>query len=176
MDRKKVREELEAKFKNVKWAGHPCGKGSIFENTTMIRTILPEIVMKFDIHSISDAGAGDLSWLCAIKWPHEVDYKAYDIYPRHEDVIEFDVVTEVLPATDLILCRHVLNHLPGGLNREAVLRFNESGSKYILISFDRAPNESPWHEEYWGKPVIPYLSDGDYSKRNWHYGLWELSK
>lgn len=166
---------MENKFKNVRWNRHPCGTGSIFKNTETIRMYLPTVIKKYNICSISDAGAGDLSWIHSVQWPCDVVYTAYDIYPRHENVIKFDIVSEVLPTADLILCRYVLNHLPPGVFPEAIKRFEESGSKYILLTFDFNPKETPWFETHWGEPLESYVREiRRKEKRNWHYGIWEL--
>lgn len=163
-----LRNEMVKKFKKIEWAHHPCGRGSVFENTEWTRGLLEQFTEQYDIKTVSDAGAGDLSWVGETKW--NVDYTPYDIRKWHKDIIQFDVTNEVLPKTDLIVCRHVLNHLDPKLRAEATKRFTESGSKYIFITFKKIDHFS----EMWGDPLensIERFPGGAV----WQYGLWQMN-
>ena len=120
----------------------PCGSGSEKGRTKHIIKCLREVVKNYNIQSISDAGAGDLYW-----FPKDlnVDYKGYDLFPRHEEVIEFDMTKEVLPKTDLILCRFVLNHLSVRMVKDSLENFKKSGSTYLLITNWNRPRKY-WKE------------------------------
>jgi hypothetical protein len=61
-------------------------------------------------------------------------YQGYDLFPRHEAVKQFDITKEILEKSDLILCRHVLNHLSIDFSTCAINNFKASGSKYLLIT------------------------------------------
>ena len=126
------RKEMFKKFATIEWGHHQCGRGSCFENTKLTRNLLERCIQKYDIKTVSDAGAGDMSWIKTLNW--NVEYTGYDIRQWTSDIVLFDVTKDVLPKTDLILCRHVLNHLDGELAEEARNRFEESKSKYILIT------------------------------------------
>ena len=108
-----------------------CGSGSQKKNTKLVTKILHHIVKKYDIVTLSDAGAGDLNWI-----PDNLNvlYQGYDLYPRHEAVVQFDITKEILEKSDLILCRHVLNHLSIDFSTCAINNFKASGSKYLLIT------------------------------------------
>ena len=123
----------------------PCGRGSELAMTTEIRGWLPALVDDYDIGWIADCGAGDLNWALHLKWLRLPPvYAAYDLVPRHPDVHQFDVTTEVLPFDyHLIICRHVLNHLSPKLALDAMDNFVKSGSRYLLLT--NCDNQ----KEYW---------------------------
>lgn len=171
----KIRAEMEHKFKTVRWTGgHPCGYGSLFHNTVIIRNLLAKVVKEYNIHSISDAGAGDLSWIEHVKWPHQIEYTAYDIYPRHKDVVHFDITSQILPTKDLILCRYVLNHLVPKMRQAAIEKFNKSNSGYILTTIGN-PDKIQFYNNYWGEPLFPLVYENIKTKRKWYYGMWRLN-
>jgi hypothetical protein len=154
------REKMRKKFSTIKWNFHPCGRGSTFENTELTRALLERITKQYNIQTVSDAGAGDLSWIHATNW---------DV--RHPDVIEFDVTKDVLPKTDLIICRHVLNHLGPDLAKEARDRFEESGSKYLLLTCTKID----YLIERWKEP-LEFESETFQGGRTWNYGLWLMNE
>lgn len=119
----------------------PCGNGSTIENTRNIRSVLPRVAKKYDIYTVLDAGAGDLHWMPKVEW--DVSYYGVDLYPRHPDVEALDIRTAPLPAVDLIVCRHVLNHLSIRMAGEVLANFVASGSKYLLLTSNRR------QERYW---------------------------
>lgn len=166
-----ARKKMLEKFRTVKWQGHPCGRGSLFKNTAVIRALLQLIVEQYNIKSISDAGAGDLSWIEHVEWPHQVVYVAYDLVPRHETVYEFDITSEILPATDLILCRYVLNHLPPDLELIALENFKSSGSKYLLTTYAVPDND---YISILGKQ-LERVFEKNKNGRDWYYALWKLT-
>jgi hypothetical protein len=162
-----LRDNMKRKFETIKWAHHPCGRGSCFELTEITRTLLEDIVEKYNIKTVSDAGAGDLSWVHSTNW--DVEYTGYDIRKWHPDIIEFDVTKDVLPKSDLIICRHVLNHIPAELREEAIDRFKESGSKYLFLTHGNP--EPPYGLE---KPLI-HSGEKFPGGRTWYYGLYEIN-
>ena len=111
--------------------GTVCGYSSTRENTKAVRQWLPELCERYDVRTVCDAGAGDLHWIGLVKW--SVQYRPFDLVPRHPSVTAFDITTETLPACDLILCRAVLNHLDSTRVDMAVERFREAG-KYLLAT------------------------------------------
>ena len=121
----------------------PCGTGSELKNATFIIDLLPKIIEEYNIKTVSDVGAGDLHWIKTMKL--NCNYVGYDLYPRHEDVVKFDATKEVIPQSDLILCRHVLNHLSIQFSERCLLNFQKSKSKYLLMTnFDK-------QEDYWSQ-------------------------
>lgn len=119
----------------------PCGSGSELKNAQYVINLLPKLISEYNITSISDVGAGDLNWITHVDL--KCKYKGYDLYPRHEDVIQFDATKEVVPQSDLILCRHVLNHLSIQYSEFILSNFRESKSRYLLMTnFDK-------QKDYW---------------------------
>jgi hypothetical protein len=120
----------------------PCGFGSKLEATTAQREWLPRMVTKYAVRSIADIGAGDLNWISRVRWPLGVSYRALDLVPRHPQVEPFDLVRQVPPAADLLLCLWVLNHLPPDDCRAALANIRASGSRYLA-----ATDRPRWHAE-----------------------------
>jgi len=167
----KLRRAMREKFSTIRWLHHNCGHGSLFENTATTRKILEGVVEKYQIKTVSDAGAGDLSWVHSTNW--NVDYTPYDIRKWHTDIVEFDITKDVLPRTDLIICRHVLNHLPDELSSEALDRFNESGSSYLFITCTKIC----YLVERWGEPLEFHsetFNPVGSPSRTWNYALFRL--
>ena len=128
----------------------PCGAGSTIDNSIYVRSALQSIFSRYDIGSVVDAGAGDLNWARLVDWD---DYQGFDLYPRHEDVKQLDITKEVLPKSDLILCRHVLNHLSIEYAQRALDRFKQSGSKYLLMTM--CDNQRGYWDHYGLKTSDP---------------------
>jgi hypothetical protein len=162
-----LRNKMKQKFKTIKWAHHPCGRGSVFEHTAKTRKLLEVIVPKYNIKTVADAGAGDLSWVHATNW--DVTYTPYDIRKWHPDVIQLDITKDILPKTDLVMCRHVLNHIPHELQLEALERFKESGSTYLFMTHGNKEPPYDFND--------PLESDSELfpGGRTWYYGLWKIN-
>lgn len=109
---KDMRQRMERGWRGGIPDGTLCGQGSTIHNTARIAAWLPEMIDKYGIRSINDAGAGDLHWAEAVPWPCE--YRAFDLFPRAPGVTALDITTEDMPRADAILCRMVLNHLGNG--------------------------------------------------------------
>jgi hypothetical protein len=123
-----------------------CGPGSEPEQVKQAGTIefINSIIKKYGIKSISDCPCGLFE-----NWMHLVDltnvvYTGYDIndlaikrnldtYPNIS-FVELDMVNELLPKTDLIICRDCLFHLPNSFVSSALKNFYASGSKYLLAT------------------------------------------
>lgn len=99
------------------------GAGSTLDATVAYRAFLQQFMKDHQIHSVVDAGCGDWEFSQAIDWTG-IDYQGFDIV---ESVIAADkakferpnvhfhvanIVTEQLPAADLLICKEVLQHLP----------------------------------------------------------------
>lgn len=112
----------------------PCGRGSELLEATRISALLPVLMNDYDLTILNDAGAGDCHWIKFVEWISPVIYKAFDLVPRAAEVCQFDITLQVMPRADLILCRHVLNHLSPQFAIDAIQRFRESGSKYLLMT------------------------------------------
>lgn len=127
-----------AKYQRGWSSGRPeteCGSGSKVDQTEIQREWIPRMVEKYQIHSISDVGAGDLNWIPLVEWPYPIHYRAFDLVPRHVGVIQFDLVQQVPEPDTLILCLWVLNHLPDDSARQALGNLLASGSKYLMYTW-----------------------------------------
>ena len=143
-DRMSDAELLSKVKKGWKSDETPCGSGSTIESTRLIRSYLPKIAEKYGIQTVVDAGAGDLHWIRGVLW--DVDYQGFDLLPRHTDVIQFDITKDVLPKADMILCRHVLNHLSIQFSERAIENFRTSGSRYLLMT--NCKNQRDYWKQY----------------------------
>ena len=129
-----------------------CGAGSKVRNTVKQRQWLPEMVEKYGIESIVDIGAGDLNWMRLMEW--DVEYSAYDLVPRHKDVIEFDILHDAIPPGDCILLLWVLNHFPFNECDRAIENVLASESRYLIMT-----DRPIWHSEQPESIRMPYLEE-----------------
>jgi hypothetical protein len=144
----------------------PCGRGSKFEETEIIRAWLPEIVDAYEIESINDVGCGDQNWIHEIEWPHEIKYSGFDVQPRAADVVPLDITMEVLPKADLVLCVYVLNHLRPKAMQRALGLMQESGSRYLLSSYNTVDKIN--------LEMLGSIAHKETPRHTWRYGLWKL--
>jgi SAM-dependent methyltransferase len=107
---------------NADKRGH-SGTGSTLRTTLLYRTFLQDFLATYDIHSVVDAGCGDWEFSQTIDWSG-IDYKGYDIVESvvannkklyEKPNIHFfvaNIVETELPPADLLIVKHVLQHLP----------------------------------------------------------------
>ena len=119
----------------------PCGHGSKMSSTKVQREWIPGIIEKYGIKTIADIGAGDMNWIKNVDLGGS-DYTPYDLVPRKDGVHQFDLIQEVPPKVDLIMCLWVLNHLPFDHCRQAIANLKASGAKYLMMT-----DRPRWHEE-----------------------------
>ncbi len=99
------------------------GTGSTLQSTYIYRRYLAQFFQDHDVKSVVDAGCGDWEFSQKIDWTG-IDYKGFDIVAK---VIEADkaqftkpnisfavgnIVEDDLPAADVLISKHVLQHLP----------------------------------------------------------------
>jgi len=141
----------------VGWKGGlpetPCGSGSRLSNTARQREWIPHLFRKYTIGTVADIGAGDLNWIGHMDMDG-VDYTAYDLVPRHPSVQAFDLVQDVPPQVDMIMCLWVLNHFPLEHCRRALANIRASGSKYLLMT-----DRPIWHDEQPPEIQMPYIEE-----------------
>lgn len=130
-------ERMQNGWRGGREDGTQCGLSSTLANTKAIREWLPDLVERYAIQTVCDAGAGDLHWIKFVQW--KVDYRAFDLISRHKSITQFDITTESLPTCDLILCRAVLNHLDTDRIVMALERFRDSGSYLLATQFNAVP-------------------------------------
>src|SRR5574341_1448243 len=88
----------------------PCGYGSTLEATEAQRRWIPTLISRYAIRTIVDVGAGDLNWIRHTDL-RGAQYTPLDLVPRRPEVKAFDLVRQVPPQADLLMCLWVLNHL-----------------------------------------------------------------
>ena len=121
-----------------------CGAGSTLASTAHIRPHLRALWDRYGVLSVCDAGAGDLNWIRHVDLTG-LTYRAFDLVPRAEGVVELDITTEPLPACDLILCRAVLNHIEPERVRPALDLFKGS-ARYLLATQFSTPGK--WWRDF----------------------------
>jgi len=125
---KPTREAFDDIYRSATWgtndhgAGN-SGTGSTMKSTAVYRVVLQQFLADNDIHSVVDAGCGDWEFSRSIDWTG-VDYKGIDIVAsvvaqdkqRYEAPnVHFavgNIVEDDLPEADLLISKHVLQHLP----------------------------------------------------------------
>lgn len=151
---------------------------------------LSAVTMQFGIRSVADIPCGDFNWISAFLAAHpEVDYIGYDIvaqliernrreFPLRQ-FAKLDIVAEIPPPADLILCKDLFNHLRFDDVARAIANMRASRTKYLLAS----NNFGYANRELWR---IPWLRSRhlDLTKAPLHYpppickthylGLWFL--
>jgi hypothetical protein len=112
-----------------------------------------------------------------------IEYKGYDIVPRDKDVIFFDITSQILPQTDLIINRDVIWHLNEQMIASMINNFKKSNSKYLLINYFKHVDNSVlkgqfrrvslMKEPYFFPEPIEEILENSSDKR--FVGLWDLS-
>jgi hypothetical protein len=129
-----------------------CGSGSRLSNTEAQREWIPAMVEKYKIKSIADIGAGDLNWVKKLDW--DVNYTPYDLVPRQPEVKQFDLVQEVPPKVDMIMCLWVLNHFPYDHCKQALKNIFKSKAKYLMMT-----DRPIWREEQPAEIDMPFIEE-----------------
>jgi hypothetical protein len=140
------REKFTEVYQKNTWRGTESvsGTGSAIQQTILLQQALPKLFRELGVKSIVDAPCGDFHWMKNVAM--HVDYVGVDIVEelvgrlnelhatptrRFECV---DLVTEILPRADLILCRDCLVHLPLAEAEIAVRQFIKSGATWLLTT------------------------------------------
>ena len=132
----------------VKTGTPPCGDGSILELVIRAGTIdyLNKLMKRYNIKSVSDCPCGLYeNWIFKLDLPKKhIKYFGYDInhlvikrnkkkYPKLK-FFKFNMCDEILPQTDLIICRDCLFHLPNEFVINTLNNFKKSKSTYLLAT------------------------------------------
>ena len=122
------------------------GPGSTIVKTTSLRTSLPILLKELNATVLVDAPCGDFYWMKAVNLSHLDQYIGIDIVPSMiaSNAQQFanakrqfackDIVTDLLPKADVILCRDCLQHLTFESIFATIKNFKDSGSTYLLVS------------------------------------------
>lgn len=176
---KAMRERMEKGWRGGLGDGTICGQGSTIQNTARISLWLPQVIEKYGIKSVCDAGAGDLHWADCVEWP--CDYKGYDLFPRAKGIKKLDITKKKMQESDAILCRMVLNHLGNGddyTRVEMALELFKETSTYLFAThfIDGGPTRDVQFmrldlTKYLGEP-LEMCVDGH--EENCRLAMWEL--
>jgi len=121
------------------------GCGATVDFTAELRRALPDLLRKYRVTSMLDAPCGDFNWMSHAPLPVQ-EYVGLDIVPeliarnrlRYEKpnrrFMIADITSDVLPRTDLILCRQCLVHLPFKKIQQAFQQFKHTGARYLLTT------------------------------------------
>jgi len=131
------------------------GSGSTLAQTEKLRPKLQQVLRNLQVHSLLDAGCGDLNWLQTQSSElglylgvDIVDELVTDLRQRFRGRKNHffnpaDITTDRLPRTDAILCRDVLGHLSLPLATLALENFRASGASYLIATtFPRGSNDA----------------------------------
>lgn len=126
-----------------------CGPGSDAKLVKQAGTIefINSVLKKYEIKSINDCPCGLFeNWIYLVDLAG-IKYCGYDIndlvIKRNKEnnlglsFFEFDLVNEILPKADLIICRDCLFHLSNDFVYRAIKNFRDSGSIYLLATEHR---------------------------------------
>ena len=113
---------------------------------------------------IIDVPCGDMAWVPIFLKDKNIEYKGYDIVPsiikknkESHPLLYFEIfnaITQVLPQTDVVLCRDLLNHLSISDIKSVLHNFIQSGNEYFIISNNKgAINEEKKMENGDSRPI-----------------------
>lgn len=152
-------------FRQKGWGDSPSvsGTGSDEEQTREVARRLPGVLKEIKARSLVDAPCGDYYWMKKVKL--DVDYTGVDIVSELIEAnqkkygrsgvrfIEGNIIREVLPKGDVILCRDCLVHFPYKDIFKTVNNFKKSGAKYLLTTnFAEREKNSNIHTGQW-RPI-----------------------
>ncbi|HEC15245.1 MAG TPA: class I SAM-dependent methyltransferase [Sedimenticola sp.] len=122
------------------------GPGSTVGYTENLRRELADLVRRLNIRRILDAPCGDFNWFRFVDLPPGTSYVGGDIVASlvacnqeryGDDTRTFcviDIRHDLLPPSDLWICRDVLFHLSNADIRNALENFGQSDISYLLTS------------------------------------------
>ena len=143
------RERFTEVYEKRQWAtgesasgpGSERGSGSVDHTIRLLHRFIPELAVR----SIADIPCGDFHWMGDVLEAHpQVDYVGYDIVQSliarnrrtfpDRTFVDLDIVTQVPPPADLIVCKDLVNHLYERDVRAALRNMAASGSTWLLIT------------------------------------------
>lgn len=137
------------------------GPGATLGATESIRAALPEMFEKLAVRSVLDIPCGDFNWMRHVDMKG-IDYIGADIVDglikkntrlfasNDRKFLVLDIVNDVLPTVDLIICRDGLVHLSDREIKKAVKNIKKSGSTYLFAtSFSRKACNTEIGEDRW---------------------------
>ena len=120
------------------------GFGSTLAATADLRAGLARFIAAERVKSILDAPCGDYNWQGELAF--EGDYLGLDIVPDliarntrehgspHTSFAVADIVEDAIPASELVLCRECLNHLPLADAAKALANLERAAQRFVLVT------------------------------------------
>jgi hypothetical protein len=148
----KMKETHKHYYELALKSGSPlCGEGSVASSVIKVGTVdyINSLIIRYNIKSISDCPCGLYeNWVYLLDLPTKgITYIGYDINDlaikrnivKYPDIhfVEFNMCEQVLPKSDLIICRDCLFHLPNNFVTSALNNFKLSKSTYLLATEQR---------------------------------------
>lgn len=121
------------------------GPGSDYRETEEIRNALPRLIKEYHLSTIMDIPCGDFHWMRRVELS-DITYTGADIVEELIQINEslyrrermhfrkLDILIDVLPQSDLILCRDCLVHFSNTDVKHALDNICESKSNYLLTT------------------------------------------
>ena len=133
-------------YKNDHWECRESvsGTGSTLEYTENLRKELPNLFSRHSIQKGFDAPCGDFIWMSHLLPSVKLEYIGGDIVKplidnlnsKHKSAnisfVHFDLVKEIPPEVDLMICRDCLFHLSFQDTKSVLENFIKSKSTYLL--------------------------------------------
>ena len=131
------------------------GPGSTKSSTTFVRKVIEEILIKYNIKSLSDIPCGDFNWMKSVDF-HTASYTGYDIVSDiinsnnkdfSNEIIKFfelNIILNVPRKCDLIFCRDGLVHFSNKDVVKTLQNFKKSNSKYLLTTTFPFEKKNKW--------------------------------
>ena len=164
------------RFNNIYLNSSCSGNGSYCENTILFRETLLKIIKKYNILSILDLACGNYISVKDIIDNSNIKYIGADIsikiiehnqkkYPEQK-FIYLDAITNDLSIykCDLIIFRHVIQHLNYKDAIKSIHNIYKSKSKYFIINHQRGLNknidknvqEHMWENQMYNLNIEPF--------------------
>jgi hypothetical protein len=122
------------------------GPGSTLKYTKNLRNELPNLFRRYSIQKIFDAPCGDFNWMSHLLPLIKLQYIGGDIVKPLIDslninyksarisFVHFDLISEIPPKVDLMICRDFLFHLSFQDTKSVLENYIESKSTYLLTT------------------------------------------
>lgn len=135
-------------YKNNYWSSSESlsGTGSTLKYTENLRKELPNLFSKYSIQKVFDAPCGDFNWMSHLLPSVKLEYIGGDIVKplieslnsKHKSTnisfVHFDLIKEIPPEVDLMICRDCLFHLSFQDIKSVLENFIKSKSTYLLTT------------------------------------------
>jgi hypothetical protein len=121
------------------------GGGSTLAETQSLREGLPRLLLELQASTLLDIPCGDFYWMSKVDLGG-ISYTGADIVPSlvaandaaygggDRRFLRLDLLKDVLPRADVLLCRECLGHLSNRMALDALRNIVGSGATYLLAT------------------------------------------